>query len=125
MAREFQLFILGSCWEVRIRKKEEEERLNDYIGFTDWTDRTIYLLDGRNIGNISDPGEMLKHVVRHEIVHAFLFESGLGDDWTHPGNGHEETMVDWVAFQVHKIEGTCKTAEEHIERFLKETEEHE
>lgn len=125
MAREFQLFILGSCWEVRIRKEEEEERLNDCNGFTDWTNRTIYVMDGREIGNLSVPEELMKKVLRHEIVHAFLLESGLRENWRHPEYGHDEEMVDWVAVQLYKISAACESAEGHLKRILKETEEHD
>ena len=46
-----------------------------------------------------------KSVLRHEIVHAFLFESGLDmqsgecESWA-----NNETMVDWFAIQYPKIQ---------------------
>lgn len=44
-----------------------------------------------------------KKVVRHEIIHAFLFESGLSENFTHPEYGHDETYVDWIASQFPKM----------------------
>lgn len=45
-----------------------------------------------------------KSCVRHEIIHAFLNESGLKDNFEHAHRmGHEETMVDWIALQFPKI----------------------
>lgn len=38
-------------------------------------------------------------VVRHEVVHAFLFESGLGNDsWA-----ANEEIVDWIAAMFPKL----------------------
>ena len=43
--------------------------------------------------------------LRHEIIHAFLAESGLQSNFKHSDEfGHDETMVDWIAIQWHKIE---------------------
>ena len=41
-----------------------------------------------------------KRVLRHELVHAFLAESGLRSDseWA-----EEEEMVDWIAIQFPKM----------------------
>lgn len=35
--------------------------------------------------------------------HAFLFESGLSENFTHPEYGHDETYVDWIASQFPKM----------------------
>lgn len=46
-----------------------------------------------------------KKTLRHELIHAFLNESGLSDSSSVPSCGwakHEE-MVDWLAIQLPKI----------------------
>ena len=46
--------------------------------------------------------------IRHELIHGFLFESGLhGSSWS-----HNEDIIDWFANQIPKIE----IVEESIER---------
>jgi hypothetical protein len=40
-----------------------------------------------------------KKVIRHEVIHAFFFESGLGDS----SYGKNEELVDWIAMQFPKI----------------------
>ena len=46
----------------------------------------------------------MKKQLRHEIIHAFLSESGLDCNFEHLKQfGHEETMVDWIAIQFPKI----------------------
>lgn len=51
-------------------------------------------------------GLIEKDVLRHEIVHAFLNESGLRDSSgiiTNQGWAKNEEMVDWIALQFPKI----------------------
>ena len=44
--------------------------------------------------------EYKKNVIRHEINHAFMYESGLDihSDW-----GRNEQLIDWLAIQIPKI----------------------
>ena len=54
-----------------------------------------------------------KTVLRHEIIHAFLFESGLAGScnvWDGSWAENEE-MVDWIAMQLPKIIQACKEAD--------------
>ena len=45
-----------------------------------------------------------KRILRHEIIHAFLFESGLADDSNSADAwAVNEEMVDWFARQAPKI----------------------
>ena len=53
--------------------------------------------------SVSNPRYIIQNAIRHEMVHAFLFESGLGSDWEHKTFGHEETTVDWIAKQLEKM----------------------
>ena len=50
-------------------------------------------------------------MLRHEIVHAFMFESGLAENWEHKNIGQEETVVDWFAIQGLKIYNAWKQAD--------------
>ena len=116
--REFKIDIIGSSWEVRLREEHEDERLKDCSGFTDWTSRTIVMLDVRKSSNLGRQDVYMRKVLRHEIVHAFMFESGLGDDWTHEQYGQEETVVDWIAYQLPKLSATAEKAEKRLEAML-------
>lgn len=51
------------------------------------------------ISNENDSKDGVKIVLRHEIIHAFMYESGL---WTNC-DWHTEEMVDWFAIQMPKI----------------------
>ena len=54
--------------------------------------------------SVEDLDEYRKKVLRHEIVHAFLYESGM---WNCSGStdrwGMDETITDWIAIQSPKI----------------------
>lgn len=48
--------------------------------------------------------EMQRHVLRHELIHAFLYESGLDMCSTaHDAWAVNEEMIDWMAIQMPKI----------------------
>ena len=118
--KEFSIEVLGSAWKVLLRKEEEEPRLKEIGGFTDWTTREIVLEDNRTDSNVKAVEESIVHVLRHELVHAFLFESGLGYDWVHDGTGHDETTVDWIAWQMPKIWETYLVARDLLKAVLTE-----
>ena len=99
---DIKVNILGSEWTVRSATESEEPRLVGISGFTDWTTRTI-CLDINTNGNIGSIKTYMNQVIKHEVVHAFMFESGLGDAFEHKDFGQEETIVDWFAFQMGNI----------------------
>ena len=81
--------------------------LKDRGGETDFYTKTIKISefeDAPELDLTSDKQELQKHILRHELVHSFLFESGLNAN----SNGIEawannEEMVDWIAIQMPKI----------------------
>ena len=55
-------------------------------------------------GSLKDLDAYQKKLIRHEIVHAFLFESGLAECSVYVnGWAQNEEMVDWIARQHIKI----------------------
>lgn len=69
----------------------------------DDTSKTI-IIRNDNYNNVENFEYLMKKQLRHEIIHAFLFESGLACNFGHCSKfGHEETMVDWIAIQFPKI----------------------
>lgn len=99
--------ILGTEWTIITCKEEESELLNGKYrdGATDDSTRTIYICEKKPDCELQDY-EMWKRLsLRHEIFHAFLFESGL-DASSHMYSGAwatNEEMVDWFAIQSPKI----------------------
>lgn len=91
--------ILGT--EYRIIFKELKNA--DFDGYCDYTSKEIRLrLD--NYNNLGNFDCLMRKQLRHEIIHAFMAESGLQSNWEHNTQyGHEETTVDWFAIQFPKI----------------------
>ena len=108
--------ILGDPWRVRVCSAEVEPRLKDDAGFVDWTSHFIGIADPyESPGTIDNQIEFTKQVARHEIVHAFMYQSGLGEDWEHSGQGQDETTVDWIARQFHAMGKIIDKVEKLIE----------
>lgn len=91
--------VLGTEYDVELLdKRDEYMKSNNLDGYCDFSTKTIFVC-----GKDSDFGNkesIEKKIVRHEIIHAFLNESGLfGENvfW------HCEEMVDWLATQFPKI----------------------
>lgn len=105
------LNILGSDWTVEYRNADADPTLDGRDGYADPSVNLIVIANKRKDDDILDFNEIRKRVLRHEIIHAFLFESGLGPNFTHPQYDHEETMVDWIAIQFPKILKVFKEAE--------------
>lgn len=90
--------ILGTRWAV----VSENFGNKDFDGLTDFTTRTIKVRND-NVQEFDNFKELYKRTVRHEVLHAFMIESGLDSNFNHPEYGHDETFVDWVAIQFPKI----------------------
>ena len=97
------LNIFGSDWTVEYRNADADPLLKEDDGYTDPSVRLIVIANKREDCSIQDYKYMQRENLRHEIVHAFLFESGLGFNLEHNEFGHEETMIDWIAIQFPKI----------------------
>lgn len=104
--------ILGTPWRIEVRDRMKDKDLKDSNadGYTSFAERLIVISD-LSIDPIfaedeqSFIDELMKRCLRHEIVHAFLDESGLCGDaarFSGPWPKNEE-MVDWIALQGQKI----------------------
>lgn len=96
--------VLGTVYSVTVSNDSKEPRLNDCAGFCDETTKEIFADDYQSYADDLSAKRNLKlqtkKVIRHEIVHAFLFESGLAENSTWAQN---EELVDWIAKQGPKI----------------------
>lgn len=96
---EKTVMILGSKWTVRYVEMKDA----DIDGETDYTSRTIRIRSDNWYG-LGDFTWLRDKQLRHEIIHAFMAESGLQGNFEHYQKyGHEETTVDWFAIQFPKI----------------------
>lgn len=97
--------ILGTEYTV-VFEAQAENMPEDSDGCMDNSTKTIMLakLEGGR-GIIKDLDTYRKKVLRHEIIHAFLYESGL---WNNSGNvvswATSEEITDWIAIQFPKMQ---------------------
>lgn len=95
--------VLGAEYIIKEQSESDNELLKGCDGYCDWTTKEIVVEREIN-GTLGDMEAYIRKVLRHEIVHAFLFESGLHecsggvDAWAGC-----EAMVDWIARQGQKI----------------------
>ena len=98
--------ILGTEYEILAKSNEEEPYLKECDGFCDRSRKEIVIADLQ-----PDPDTYRvdlkwyrKKVLRHEIIHAFLSESGLEEN-SHSTDAwaRNEEMVDWFAMQFPKL----------------------
>lgn len=97
--------ILGQVYSISFLSENEDKLLKTCDGYTDKTTHRIVIAEKSDSCDLGDFKVYQKKVLRHEVVHAFLFEAGLhGDgDWTSKGSEHPEQMVDWIAVMFPKM----------------------
>lgn len=112
--------ILGAEYEIIVKKYNEDETFkrlsvdgycNSYKKEIAVCDLSTY--DGFEHEDKENHVLRKQHTLRHEIVHAFLNESGLmgsagtiNEAWP-----HNEEMVDWIAIQFPKMVKAMQAAE--------------
>lgn len=115
-----KLNILGTEYVInRYNYKDKpdfEKRSID--GYCDSVLKEIAYVNMKTYPNFEDETEeycsiIEKQVLRHEIVHAFLNESGLQDSASQYGRAwcKNEELVDWIALQFPKMMKAFQEAE--------------
>lgn len=98
-----KISVLGTEYEIIFQTAEENKYLLNTDGYLDRSVKKIVISEKDDDCEIEDFEAYKKKVMRHEITHAFMEESGLSVNFEHKSIGIEETMVDWVAIQFPKI----------------------
>ena len=96
--------ILGTEWELVYKEVSEDDYLEDRDGYCDRSVKRMVVAKERKDSGFADYQAYQKASSRHEIIHAFMIESGLDGNWEHANKfGPDETTVDWFAIQSPKI----------------------
>ena len=102
--------ILGTTYKVYLNVPyTKDPNLSGAYGYTDFHSKKIVVADVKTVPGWEDAGDeaaldTYSCTVRHEIIHAYLMESGLNassnavECWA-----RNEEMVDWFAIQMPKI----------------------
>lgn len=93
--------VLGTKYTIKESNKVADQNLEHNDGYCDHSVKTIVIDTFTNSpGSLEDLETYRKQVIRHELIHAFLFESGLdGCSWA-----KDEEVVDWIACQFPKLQ---------------------
>lgn len=104
---EIKTVILGRDYVIREATPGTDPVLVHNDGYCDASVGVcvINALEQREPDSLQDMNAYKRKVMRHEIIHAFLAESGLQGhcDWAC------KEMVDWLAVQFPKIAGVFST----------------
>ena len=112
--------ILGTPYTITIKKYNDDEAFSkegidgycyshthqivvcDMSTYKGWEHEPVEVIEGQQ-----------KETLRHEIVHAFLNESGLKSNSNSVDNAwaRNEEMVDWIAIQGQKIYAAWQEAD--------------
>jgi len=96
--------ILGTPYEIMEQSEKENPKLKEASGLCEQYSKKIILnaslREPSDEWTVEDAETYRKKVLRHEIIHAFLTESGLSveSEWA-----ENEEMVDWFAIQFEKL----------------------
>lgn len=97
--------ILGTQYKIVILEENDYRVVDNENGWCDFSAKKIVTFNFKqDRASVENLAGYQKEVIRHEIIHAFLHESGLGgcadstDHWA-----MSEEMVDWFAKQEPKI----------------------
>lgn len=102
--------ILGQTYKIYLGVSiDKDNSLANRFGYCSGVDKKIVIAELNTIDSWKDENSKVKqkqteNTIRHEIIHAFLVESGLWgssndtDSWA-----TNEEMVDWIALQYPKM----------------------
>lgn len=97
--------VLGTDVQIVFRKEENDPQLEDMGGYYDSSKNLIVVkIPEKDKNSLGDLENWQRKTLRHEIIHAFLHESGM--DWSASATDSwatNEEMVDWFAIQAPKI----------------------
>lgn len=93
--------VLGTEYDVELLdERDETMKVVNADGYTDFSTKEIKILHQKyEIGDRKDIKKYQSNVLRHELIHAFLFESGIEFGMQF----HSEACVDFFAIQFQKI----------------------
>lgn len=103
--------VLGTPYSLVISNENKDRKLKSMDGYCDNTTKRCvvddYSANHNEYHRKFDLEKQMKKNIRHELTHAFLYESGLAEnsDWAMC-----EEMVDWIAMQGLKLYKAWKEA---------------
>ena len=97
--------ILGTEYKLEYKNLEDDKRLEGLGAYINFVTKNIVVSNLENDTSTDEEKALMqKRYLRHEVIHGYLYESGLNDEsW-----GTNEEMIDFFAIQFEKIHKTYK-----------------
>ncbi|MGL5915730.1 MAG: hypothetical protein ACRCZG_05670 [Culicoidibacterales bacterium] len=99
--------VLGTDYSIKYMEDKENKIFprQEIQGMCEFHSKEIFIRKQEQTLEVMRKIELFEHaVLRHEIVHAFMYESGLDSSWA-----RNEELIDWIALQVPKMEKAMKS----------------
>lgn len=103
---DYKTSILGTEYSVYSSVPPDCDPLLDQCGgYFDKTVKRIVVSGPDDDSELADFEAYRKTNLRHELIHAFFYESGLDGNshWNNGEDEHPEQTVEWMAIQFPKI----------------------
>ncbi len=102
--------ILGTDYQVFFETLKENKRYKDCGGYVEFYAKELHIRhytkddEDKKEDDLKNLEVFERQALRHELEHAFLFESGLAFNSNSTNNwAMNEEMIDWFAIQMPKI----------------------
>lgn len=96
--------VLGQDYTILYQDEKQNPKLDDSNGIIELYSKEIVIRESEEDDNhkmcVKNLEEFKQKVLRHEIIHAFAYESGLASSSRWAEN---EEMIDWMAIQLPKM----------------------
>nr|WP_314465591.1 hypothetical protein [uncultured Clostridium sp.] len=104
--------ILGTQYSILIIEKEDYRYDREADGWCDPSVKELLVFNYKQSAeSVKDLVSYQKRVIRHEIVHAFFYESGLWQNaYSSKCWAKNEEMIDWIAIQSPKLQKAYEEA---------------
>ena len=102
----YKVSVLGTEYKVYVDvPQEKDELLQGCCGYCDKSAKRIAVVAEPKDSELANWTYYSKESLRHELIHAFMSESGIDGNclWDIAGEEHPEHMVAWLAIQFPKI----------------------
>ena len=104
-----EINVLGTIYKLSESNEQNDKALDGRDGYCDTSIKVCVVeeMTGNDPSMKKDIAQYKKAVIRHELIHAFLYESGMDTcSW-----GCNEEMVDWIAIQFPKMLAAFREAD--------------
>lgn len=93
--------VLGTEYEIILVDEKSHSLFKEVNGWCDTSVKKIYVCTKeREEGDKESLQEVVDRFIRHELIHAFIYESGIDVevDWA-----NNEPLIDFLAIQIPKM----------------------